>query len=192
MVLATFDVPIPTVKAEPITISNFKQFGQIISANDQLDNAIDANYGTALKIRNVTNIINNYPTASSTAVSVFRSSPTKTSTFKVLERHPYTTQSFIPMGQPLIRSYLIIVALSDLSTTLPIPSSIKAFTVNGNQAVTYSPGTWHAPMIVIDQSVQFIDFTVIQYENSIPNDDCQECYFSSGFTIDYENTKAKL
>lgn len=200
MVLATFDTTDqPTVHAELISPSNFQKFGEIMSGADQIDNSISANYGTAIKMLNVTKVTNTYYESPSGVkerpnFNIFRSSIPNhliyngTYLSKVLERHPYTTQSFIPMGQPPRVSYLVIVALSDPLTTLPIPSSIKAFLVSGNQAVTYAAGTWHAPMVVIDSTVPYIDFAVFQYENGVPNDDCQECYFEPGFDVSYTAT----
>jgi len=42
----------------------------------------------------------------------------------------------------------------------------------GDQAVTYAPGTWHAPMVVVGR--QRVDFVVTQFVNGVPQDDCQE------------------
>lgn len=39
-------------------------------------------------------------------------------------------------------------------------------------AVTYGPGTWHAPMVVVGEKP--IDFVVVQYANGVGVEDCQE------------------
>ena len=118
----------------------------------------------------------------------------------VLERHPYTTQSFIPLG--LSRdddsaAFLVVVAPTlpnttspALATTAPSPSTattikptteihqppsipeIRAFLARGDQAVTYNPGTWHAPMIVLGR--HRIDFVVVQHVSGVAEEDCQE------------------
>lgn len=118
---------------------------------------------------------------------------------KVLERHPFTAQMFIPIGvspnEKNVR-YLVIVAPTlpvandHTSTTTPSTSSnhstgparkgpghpdldnIKAFIAKGDQAVTYSAGTWHAPMVVLGEKP--IDFVVVQYSNGVASEDCQE------------------
>lgn len=38
--------------------------------------------------------------------------------------------------------------------------------------MTYSAGTWHAPMVVLGE--QRVDFVVTQFANGIANEDCQE------------------
>lgn len=45
-------------------------------------------------------------------------------------------------------------------------------------AVTYAPGTWHAPMIVLGS--RRVDFLVTQFANGVANDDCQEVLIGSG------------
>ncbi|MCJ1345906.1 Ureidoglycolate lyase [Peltigera leucophlebia] len=105
---------------------------------------------------------------------------------QVLERHCYTTQTFIPLGLSADSPtrYLVVVA-----PTLPhqpnaeFPDdrggggppdldNLRAFWAHGGQAVTYAPGTWHSPMAVIgDKSV---DFVVVQYSNGVVVEDCEE------------------
>ncbi|KAI5204798.1 ureidoglycolate hydrolase [Aureobasidium subglaciale] len=54
----------------------------------------------------------------------------------------------------------------------PDLSRVRAFLANGSQAVTYGPGTWHAPMVVL--GAKAIDFVVVQYANDVGLEDCQE------------------
>ena len=152
---------------------------------------------------------------------------------KILERHPFTPQTFIPLGlgaQDKGTYYLVIVAptsplrsrtnggyepayplppprrkrslrerlmgarpnlftndFTPSTTTtvlhatdeprpkgpgLPDLDNIRAFIVRGDQAVTYGPGTWHAPMVVLGEKA--IDFVVVQYVNGVAIEDCQE------------------
>ena len=132
--------------------------------------------------RNLSGIgIHNLSTISSTAETIFK--------IDILERHPFTTQTFSPLGlSPTDSStvFLVIVAPSlpsettalspnGQSTKLSNPpdlSRLRAFVAKGNQAVTYAPGTWHAPMVVLG-SVR-VDFLVSQFVNGWPEDDCQE------------------
>ena len=153
---------------------------------------------------------------------------------KILERHPYTPQTFIPIGispQDRDARYLVIVAPTlpakardkadgltpayptpeprrrkslkerllgarpnpftndfDPTTTPkpqkiaerrmpkgpgePDPDRIQAFIFRGDQAVTYAPGTWHAPMVVLGRKP--IEFVVVQYANGVQGEDVQE------------------
>lgn len=118
---------------------------------------------------------------------------------QILERHPFTPQTFVPLGvsaDDKDTRYLVIVA-----PTLPSPDSaspassihaggssgqqhepkgpgepdlanLKAFVLRGDQAVTYGPGTWHAPMVVLGRKA--IDFVVVQHANGVSAEDCQE------------------
>lgn len=208
MVLKTFDVlGLPSVKAEPLTPEAFAPYGGVISADHQMATVTSsaANYGTATKVHKVSPITNNYSQAPSGKVAtanwnIFRcKAPThlisKKSadghaeyTAKVLERHPFSTQAFIPMGQDLSKvSYIVIVAKSDGSTddNLPDPALVKAFVCKGNQSVTYGMGTWHAPMVVVDENIPYLDFAVMIHENGVADEDCQECYFEPGYQVGY-------
>ena len=60
---------------------------------------------------------------------------------------------------------------------MPNLANIKAFVARGDQAVTYGPGTWHAPMVVLGE--QAVDFVVVQYANGVPLEDCQEIELES-------------
>ena len=60
---------------------------------------------------------------------------------------------------------------------MPNLANIKAFIARGDQAVTYGPGTWHAPMVVLGE--QAVDFVVVQYANGVPLEDCQEVELES-------------
>lgn len=209
MVLKTFDTYNSTVvKAEPLTPEAFASFGGILSADHQIQNVQSsaANYGTAVKIHKVAPIINDYakcPSGKEATANwnIFRCSipghliESKSEgvfsyASKVLERHPFSTQTFIPMGQDLARkSYLVIVAETDTSTSpsnYPDPASVRAFICRGNQLITYGQGVWHAPMVVVDEKCQHIDFAVLIHENGVENEDVEECYFDPGFRIEYQ------
>lgn len=214
MPLKTFLLPDNIeIVAEELTPESFKHYGGVLSADHQIKNAnnSEANYGTAKKLHKVSPIVNNFDNCKSGKKAtanwnIFRcSSPNhiiqdlgdkKIYTSTVLERHPYSTQTFIPMGQDLKKdSYIVIVAKTDENSTekLPDPSQVKAFVCKGNQAVTYGAGTWHAPMVVIDQTIPYIDFAVLIHENDVAEEDCQECYFKPGYKISYKsNLRSKL
>ncbi|KAK9330081.1 ureidoglycolate hydrolase [Lipomyces starkeyi] len=206
MPLATFELPssLGPVEAPPLTPEAFRQFGGVISSGHQLQTmkSIPANYGTATKISKVSPIINNFQNAPSqkpcTAnFNLFRSTyPTKliqrtgvrefVYLSGVLERHPFSTQTFLPMGVLADEvAYLVIVAEnSEVPSTdgLPDLKTLKAFVAKGNQAVTYNPGTWHAPMVSLKE---VIDFAVLIHENGVADEDCQEVYINPRVPITF-------
>lgn len=119
----------------------------------------------------------------------------------MLERHSYTTQTFIPIGLSADSPtrYLVVVA-----PTIPSPNTestndddddddrdqdrgppdldnLRAFWAHGGQAVTYAAGTWHSPMAVIgDKSV---DFVVLQFSNGLREEDCEEIKIGDGIVV---------
>lgn len=225
MVLKTFqlDSTYPEIPVKKLTIDAFSKFGSIVSPDEEIkarNLKAGANYGTAIKIRKVSESVNNFVKSSSTNPSrtnfnIFRCFPPNhlmsaldkqdsgSKGFKylgkVLERHPYSTQTFTPMGRPSSKlAYIVVCALDDKSSEqdLPDPATIEAFYCMGNQAVTYGAGTWHAPMIAISlefgsdkkstrSDEDYIDFAVLVNENDVDDDDCQECYFDPGFTLKF-------
>lgn len=202
------------IHAEPLTPEGFRPYGGVLSADHQIKTAetSGANYGTAQKLHKVAPIVNNFASCKSQQPAtanwnIFRCSApkhlikdasvkSKVYTSKVLERHPYSTQTFIPMGQDLSKvSFLVIVAQTDeLSPEkLPDPALVRAFICKGNQSITYGAGTWHAPMVVVDETIPHIDFAVFIHENGVADEDCQECYFDPGYLVSYPNPdSAKL
>ena len=172
-------------------------------------NAVQANQGSALKYLDVSHMKDFYPAAPSAVlakavINMFVCAPRRLLTSQdrniegllpidILERHPYTTQTFIPLGispsDARGARYLVIVAPSlppsPEDSSLPVPDAsglpgrglpdltrIKAFVAKGSQAVTYGAGTWHAPMVVIGSKP--IDFVVVQFANGVDIEDCQE------------------
>ncbi|KAG5418864.1 hypothetical protein I9W82_003582 [Candida metapsilosis] len=213
MVLKTFELGSRQhIVASPLTPGSFAPYGGVISADHQLQNVqkSEANYGTAIKLHKVAPIINNFAKSKSGAKetanwNIFRCKAPKhlikhgggKSVYlsKVLERHPFSTQTFVPMGQDKSKlSYLVIVAKTDESSPdkLPDPSQIKAFLCKGNQSITYGAGIWHAPMVVIDETISHLDFAVLIHENGVADEDCQECYFDPGYDIEYTLATSKL
>ncbi|KAK7205038.1 Dal3 protein [Myxozyma melibiosi] len=203
MPIATYNLPraLDPVPATPLTPTSFAPFGAVVSSAQQLQTMtqIPANYGTAIKLAKVTPVTNNFARAPSkktatTNVNLFRSSvPVKlierTAAEEgvyltgVLERHPFSTQTFLPMGVDARDvAYLVIVAETKAEDGLPDLSTLKAFVAMGNQAVTYGPGTWHAPMVALKE---VIDFAVLMHENGVPDEDCQEVYINPRVPIKF-------
>lgn len=176
-------------------------------------NAVQANQGSALKYLDVTHMKDLYNLAPSqrpakAVMNMFVCAPRSLLSsqesgthglfpVEILERHPFTTQTFIPLGiSPLEAQkplYLVIVAPSLPSSSddenLPFPAAttksgplpgrglpdlqkIRVYMGNGSQAVTYGPGTWHAPMVAIAKDP--ISFVVVQFANGVDIEDCQE------------------
>ena len=217
--------PFRAINPTPLHQSSFSRFGTVISSPlpPSVNNfpntpppdpsVVAANQNTALKSLDITQMRNLYASAPSgkeakTVMNMFSCFPRalhdaegkgqRCSVFdvRILERHPFTTQTFIPLSSSTSAGsssetretetrYLVIVA----PTSSPIPNTrfaesgppdlarIEAFWAHRGQAVTYGAGTWHAPMVVIGQ--ERVDFVVVQFANGISEEDCQEIYLNS-------------
>ncbi|KAI4127983.1 MAG: hypothetical protein LQ338_002950 [Usnochroma carphineum] len=204
--------PALNIHPTPLTQSTFSPFGTVIesplaaststfpSPVPKTPNVVPANQDTALKYLDVTHMRDLYTSAPSKipskavmnmfscfprAVSLSTVNQTRRLLFdvKILERHPYTTQTFIPLSPPSSPSapqaqarYLVIVAPTLAASShpmgLPDLNKTQAFWAQKEQAVTYGAGTWHAPMVVIGD--ERIDFVVVQFANGVADEDCEE------------------
>jgi ureidoglycolate lyase len=116
----------------------------------------------------------------------------------ILERHPFTTQTFAPLGRAPTSSteacYLVIVAPSlppragDAVSRGPDLHRLRAFRDHGGQAVTYGVGTWHAPMVVLGG--RRVDFIVTQFVNGVAKEDCEEVRVGGGVWVGVNNGRS--
>ena len=203
-------------RATPLTADDFAPFGTVINSPlppstsvipEKLPpGSVHANQNTALKYANVSPISSTYYRSSSgipaqLTTSLFSCFPHSLRTSKsgsifdvdILERHPFTTQSFVPFSPLTSRNTKALIVVAPTLKTLPAPSALtpyfpqshwnqggppdlknlKAFLIDGPRAgVTYGIGTWHAPMVVIGD--ERVDFFVTQWANGREGEDCQE------------------
>ena len=73
---------------------------------------------------------------------------------KVMERHEFSSQSFMPLE---VARWLVVVAPSGADGG-PDPSGAVAFWVPPGQGVTYHMGTWHHPLTALDRPARFAVF----------------------------------
>lgn len=134
-----------TLEATPLDRTGYAPYGDVIEATEEWR---AANQGTARKSEWLADLVDTRGARAN--VSVFRCSP-RPLPFEIamLEKHPGSTQVFVPMNA---RRYVVIVALGGDSPDL---STLRAFVAHGRQAVTYRPGVWHHPMIALDAETDF-------------------------------------
>ncbi|KAJ5085701.1 Ureidoglycolate hydrolase [Penicillium argentinense] len=182
-----------------------------------------ANQNSALKYSPISPMLDTYKNGpsgqpSATRMTMFCCFPRKLRTIgsgtsekeafdvRILERHPYTNQTFIPTDlsshskvgngdeEPI---FLVVVAptlegetataKNEAGETITIRDppdlrNVKAFIARGGQSVTYGVGTWHAPMVVLGP--RRVDFVVVQHINGVDDEDCQEAAFGEGVVVD--------
>lgn len=72
----------------------------------------------------------------------------------MLERHEYSSQTFIPID---VDQYLVVVA-PHLPDGGPDIMQARAFLASGDQGVTYRADTWHHGMTVFGRPASFVVF----------------------------------
>ena len=161
-----------TLTPKPLTHQAFNAFGDVIEVNDEahnfaINNGFTQRYHDLAKVDvNDVNADNNKGHA---IISIFRSTPlVQPITIKMMERHPYGSQAFIPMGQ---NPYLIVVAPKGDDPTL---ANSRAFLSNGRQGVNYHKGVWHHPVLALTEQDQFL---IVDRGGEGHN--CDEVYFDS-------------
>ncbi|KAF4975270.1 hypothetical protein FZEAL_7937 [Fusarium zealandicum] len=205
------------VTADPLTQDVFAPFGDVVT-NPRPDlhpstyasqggslpyNGASANGGSAIRYGDVSkprNLLDQAPSGNGHLImSQFvcgarqlapTDDPSQSEfTVDILERHPFTSQTFSPLASTASR-YLVIVAPSlppsSSDEGLPVPSGeglpgrgladlrgLRAFLATDRQAVTYAAGTWHAPMVVLGRQGTTLDFLVIQFASGVEAEDCQ-------------------
>ena len=145
------------IKPVKINRSNFSSYGDLISTDDI--NPMNINEGYAKRFDNLANL-DTSKGSGKTIVSIFsalkRTFPMK---IHMMEKHPLSTQAFIPMKET---TFLAFVAPSGES---PEIDKIQSFIIPPKMGINYKPGIWHFPLI----STENINFLVIDRKGSGDN-----------------------
>ncbi|HUP35646.1 MAG TPA: ureidoglycolate lyase [Candidatus Limnocylindria bacterium] len=72
----------------------------------------------------------------------------------VMERHEFSSQSFLPLD---VSRWLVVVA-PPAADGVPDPARAVAFVATAGQGVTYHMGTWHHPLTPLDRPARFAVF----------------------------------
>ncbi len=146
--METFIIP------QPINMSNFSEFGDVITTNDI--KPVKINNGYALRFDGIANLDTKEENGETT-ISIFsalkRSFPMK---IDMMEKHPLGSQAFIPMKET---TFLVLVAPKG---DKPIIEKIQSFIVPPGVGVNYKAGTWHFPLI----STEDMNFLVVDRKGS--------------------------
>ena len=141
-----------TLSSQPLEAAAYALYGSVVRAGD-LAVARAANHGTADAWDALATIETRRDASARCTASLFRCRAHHAPLLPIrwLERHAHSTQMFVPMGGA---RYLVIVARG---SDAPDLSTLAAFLVEGAQAITYAPGTWHHPMVALDEDTDFVN-----------------------------------
>jgi len=148
----------------PLTADDYSPHRDVVMAAPRGEPGKPANQGTARRFDAVAALHNQRGERASPNLAVFRCAPRPPGqlVIELLEKHPRSTQVFIPMNA---RRFLVVVALGGERPDL---TTLAAFEASGAQGVSYHPGVWHHPMIALDAPT---DFSVLVWEDG-SDDDC--------------------
>jgi ureidoglycolate lyase len=137
-----------TLPITQLTAEAFAHFGDVIEARSA--NTFLINDGQAQRFHDLATV-DVSTDGGRPLISLVRSAPTQFPlALKLVERHPLGSQAFIPLGN---YKFLIVVALTN---NQDLPDTLHAFLSNGRQGINYHPGVWHHPLIVFDQTTDFL------------------------------------
>jgi ureidoglycolate lyase len=136
------------ITPELLTCENFAPFGDVIEVNDNAKN-FSINDGFTQRYHDLA-AVDVTQENGRTLINIFRSTPlVQPVSINMMERHPLSSQAFIPMGQ---HPFLVVVApKGELDTT-----RIRVFLASSNQGVNYHKGTWHHYCLALHQVSDFI------------------------------------
>jgi ureidoglycolate lyase len=125
----------PLIKSKPITQHAFRPFGSLLKSPKSGGRE---NFAAELVNKRL---------SAKTNLALVRSNPAPNK-FAVdqLERHPFSTQTFLPLD---VGRYLVVVCESDASGN-PDLGTVQAFECEGTQGVSYAVGVWHLGMQTLD------------------------------------------
>jgi ureidoglycolate lyase len=127
--------------AEPLTEKAFAPYGDVLAAPAEFGRAY---FDEGLR----TSRASAWPSLS---LSLVRPLPGMPLEAKVMERHEFSSQSFVPLE---VSRWIVVVAPSGPDGG-PDPSRAVAFLVGSGQGVTYHANTWHHPLTILDRPGRF-------------------------------------
>ncbi|MTI08339.1 ureidoglycolate lyase [Curvivirga aplysinae] len=151
---------------EPLTAEAFAPYGDVIEVSNDVQH-FTINNGSTERYHDLAKVETD-GTNARTLINIFRAqSLSYPLQVKMMERHPYGSQAFIPLsGKP----YLVLVA--PLGDELR-PEDLRIFSAKGTQGVNYHKNMWHHPILALEGES---DFLVVDRGGEEHN--CEERFFS--------------
>ncbi|HWS27540.1 MAG TPA: ureidoglycolate lyase [Xanthomonadales bacterium] len=153
------------LKVEALTPEAFAPFGAVIDAA-AARKVFAINQGSTQRYHALATV---ELVGGSTAISLARAQPFALPlSISMLERHPLGSQAFIPLHGT---RWVIVVADSPEATP-------RAFLADRGQGVQYHRGTWHHPLLALDQGG---DFLIVDRVGK--GDNCEEVRLAQSWVI---------
>ena len=158
------------LEVEPLTREAFAPYGDVIEKPGAW--VFATNGGQAERYHDLARVTAERADTR-TLVSIFHSRPLAMPLqISLMERHPISSQAFIPLNSG---RFIVIVGAAGLP---PTAKNFRGFVTNGAQGVNYHPGTWHHPLVALEEG----DYLVIDHAGPGPDfdQDYEEVLFALG------------
>lgn len=137
-------MPPRVVIVEPLTPRAFAPFGQVLETPPGAGRTV--NLGTAMRFDRAARFESTRPHATPNLALFEAAGQALPLTLTLLERHPHSTQAFIPMRA----ARWLICCAPERADGAPDAAGLRAFLARGDQGVNLARGTWHHPILAID------------------------------------------
>jgi ureidoglycolate lyase len=134
--------------AEPLTPQAFARFGTVIAAGAARSRT-PMNDGTALRFDGIATIESIDGACMRLSLAEVQPQPLPVR-LRAMERHCRGTQAFMPLGPA---RFLVVVALPGSEDPFGMA---RCFVASPGEGVQYHRGTWHHPLIAIDEVSRFL------------------------------------
>lgn len=136
---------------EPLTQAAFAPFGDVLDTRRDDHPTYPINDGYTQRFHGLSTVD---VTGGEVILSIFETTSFGLPlTIRMLERHPFGSQSFIPIGETAHAGFFVVVAQGKDE---PDPASMRAFEVLPGQGVNFAAGVWHHPNIVKSRVQKFL------------------------------------
>lgn len=131
-----------------LTSAAFAPFGDVIEVNESRKH-FPINDGFSERFHDLATI-DTQENDGKTLVSIFKTTPlAQPVAIKMMERHPLSSQAFIPLGQ---KPYLVVVAPAGEFNI----SNLQVFIASADQGINYHKGTWHHYCLALHETSNFL------------------------------------
>jgi|TARA_B110000967_G_scaffold47071_1_gene47551 ureidoglycolate lyase len=139
---------VTSIPIEPLTAQAFKDFGDVIEANE--GDGFGINQGYTWRHHKLATVEMDNP-EDDAIISIFSSKRRPLPmAINMMERHPLGSQAFMPLTDT---PFLVVVAEAGPEPKL---AGLRAFVSNGKQGVNYSTGVWHHPLLILALEQNFL------------------------------------
>ena len=160
-----------TLIVEPLSQAAFARFGDVLDTGRDDHPAYPINDGFTQRHHALSSV---EAKGDGVIISIFETSSFGLPlTVKMLERHPFGSQSFQPLSG---EAYLVLVG--DPVESLK-PENLHLFLATKDQGVNYRKNTWHHPVLGLHK---VCDFLVVDRLGDGRN--CEEIYFGDNVNIE--------